>query len=124
MIDRFLYEYCSAMLLCNSVTFFMFDKGYFRVNYDEENWGLLTRQLKTNSLIIPPLSRAQLIDDAFSLAVDNKLGFRNVLDLMLYLDIEEDPIPLTAALRNFRGIYSVYNDSLRSNESDKFKVNI
>ncbi|XP_023276825.1 thyrotropin-releasing hormone-degrading ectoenzyme [Seriola lalandi dorsalis] len=42
--------------------------GYFRVNYDLQNWKLLIQQLHTNPQIISVGNRAGLIDDAFNLA--------------------------------------------------------
>uniref|UniRef100_A0A3B4WT27 Thyrotropin-releasing hormone-degrading ectoenzyme n=1 Tax=Seriola lalandi dorsalis TaxID=1841481 RepID=A0A3B4WT27_SERLL len=47
--------------------------GYFRVNYDLQNWKLLIQQLHTNPQIISVGNRAGLIDDAFNLARDNWL---------------------------------------------------
>ncbi|KAF0028789.1 hypothetical protein F2P81_017894 [Scophthalmus maximus] len=42
--------------------------GYFRVNYDLQNWKLLIQQLHTSPQIISVGNRAGLIDDAFNLA--------------------------------------------------------
>ncbi|CAG12385.1 unnamed protein product, partial [Tetraodon nigroviridis] len=42
--------------------------GYFRVNYDLQNWKLLIQQLHDNHEIISVGNRAGLIDDAFNLA--------------------------------------------------------
>uniref|UniRef100_UPI00398F08FF aminopeptidase Ey-like n=1 Tax=Pristiophorus japonicus TaxID=55135 RepID=UPI00398F08FF len=42
--------------------------GIFRVNYDDENWDKLLILLMKNRDAIPVINRAQLIDDAFSLA--------------------------------------------------------
>lgn len=42
--------------------------GYFRVNYNQENWDQLLQQLSNNHQAIPVINRAQIIDDAFNLA--------------------------------------------------------
>ncbi|KAG7281568.1 hypothetical protein CRUP_007602, partial [Coryphaenoides rupestris] len=42
--------------------------GYYRVNYDPENWRRLMDELERNLDAIPLMSRGQLIDDAFNLA--------------------------------------------------------
>ncbi|CAL8357504.1 unnamed protein product [Lota lota] len=42
--------------------------GYFRVNYNPENWRRLMDQLEKNPNAIPLMNRGQLIDDAFNLA--------------------------------------------------------
>ncbi|XP_073943307.1 aminopeptidase N-like [Choristoneura fumiferana] len=79
---------------------FIFNKqqtGYYRVNYDVSNWQALTRVLNNSHTIINNLNRAQLIDDAFNLARNGRLGYAHALDLSLYLDREEDYIPWGAA---------------------------
>ena len=49
--------------------------GYFRVNYDEENWRLLIKELKSNAKdSIHRLNRAQIIDDIMSLARAEQVG--------------------------------------------------
>jgi aminopeptidase N len=39
--------------------------GYYRVMYDIENWKNLANALMDDSTILPPLNKAQLINDAF-----------------------------------------------------------
>ncbi|KAG5839759.1 hypothetical protein ANANG_G00208350 [Anguilla anguilla] len=48
--------------------------GYYRVNYDLENWNRLLTQLNTNHQVIPVINRAQLVDDAFNLARYNQVN--------------------------------------------------
>ncbi|XP_061732049.1 aminopeptidase N-like isoform X2 [Nerophis ophidion] len=42
--------------------------GYFRVNYDLDNWNGLISVLETDHLTIPTINRGQIMDDAFKLA--------------------------------------------------------
>lgn len=42
--------------------------GFYRVNYDAENWQALAMQLATDHLRISVQNRAQIIDDAANLA--------------------------------------------------------
>ncbi|RXN30301.1 aminopeptidase N-like protein [Labeo rohita] len=42
--------------------------GYYRVNYDPQNWERLLKQLTSDHKVIPVLNRGQIIDDAFNLA--------------------------------------------------------
>ena len=42
--------------------------GFFRVNYDLQNWKLLIHQLHEDHLVFDDMTRAQLLSDAFSLA--------------------------------------------------------
>ena len=47
--------------------------GYYRVNYDKDNWARLKDQLLTQHTTIEVVSRAHLLDDALSLARVGKL---------------------------------------------------
>lgn len=49
--------------------------GYYRVNYDENNWNLLVQQLETDHTLIHVASRSQLVDDALDLARAGMLMF-------------------------------------------------
>uniref|UniRef100_A0A182K7R1 Aminopeptidase N n=1 Tax=Anopheles christyi TaxID=43041 RepID=A0A182K7R1_9DIPT len=78
--------------------------GYYRVNYDERNWELITNALIENWASIHRLNRAQLIDDAYWLARSGRLDMRVALRLMTYLREEREYAPWTAAnvvLTNF-----------------------
>ena len=43
--------------------------GYYRVNYEQKNWNLLTKQLKLDHTKIHMINRAQLLDDSLNLAM-------------------------------------------------------
>ena len=60
--------------------------GYYRVNYDNLNWQLLADQLKRDHLLIPDITRAQLIDDAFILGHAGVLKYDVVTRLIGYLE--------------------------------------
>ena len=45
-----------------------YERYFYRVTYDDVMWAELSEQLLTNHSMIPAASRAQLIDDSFSLA--------------------------------------------------------
>ena len=50
--------------------------GYYRVNYDEENWKSLTSFLKeSDHHSIHQLNRAQLVDDIMNLARSQKVDY-------------------------------------------------
>lgn len=67
------------------------------MNYDLENWRRIIDFLKTEDFVkIHPLNRAQLINDAFTLASDAKLPFEVALNLSQYLKQETDYIPIKA----------------------------
>lgn len=50
------------------VVFNLQETGYYRVNYDDNNWILLIQQLNNNHEAIHVINRAQIIDDAMDLA--------------------------------------------------------
>ena len=75
-------------------------KGYYRVDYDEENWKALTHSLKTTKNI-NRLNRAQLIDDVMNLARSSHVSYEVALDLLLYLRQENDYVPWEAAFGTF-----------------------
>ncbi|XP_062863307.1 thyrotropin-releasing hormone-degrading ectoenzyme-like [Trichomycterus rosablanca] len=73
--------------------------GYFRVNYDLQNWRLLIQQLKINHRIISVGNRAGLIDDVFNLARAGYLPQTIPLQIISYLPEEDEFLPWHAASR-------------------------
>ncbi|TSS72689.1 Aminopeptidase N [Bagarius yarrelli] len=74
--------------------------GYYRVNYDEQNWNRLIRQLESNHQPIPLINRGQLIDDAFNLARAKYINVTLALSTTKYLINETEYIPWESALNN------------------------
>ncbi|KAF3832158.1 hypothetical protein F7725_025823 [Dissostichus mawsoni] len=89
--------------------------GYFRVNYDPENWDRLLTLLNTNHQALSIINRAQIIDDAFNLArakiIDTTLALRTTK----YLSNEREYIPWESALRNLN-YYILMFDRTEYNE--------
>ena len=84
--------------------------GYFRVNYDRRNWGLLEIQLKGDHRIIDQINWwAHLIDDAFALAATKTLPYTLPFDLIRYLQNEQHNVPWTSALRSLSYIGRVFS---------------
>ncbi|XP_045117781.1 aminopeptidase N-like [Portunus trituberculatus] len=82
------------------VIFNVQETGYYKVNYDDNNWQLLTAQLEKDHTPIHLLNRAQLIDDSLDLARASELKYDTPLSLISYLKHEEEYIPWEAALSN------------------------
>lgn len=80
--------------------------GFYRVNYDENNWKLLIAQLNEDHEQIDATSRAALLDDSFNLGRAGKLSQTVYLDIASYLEREEDPL---AYLVSFSGMGYIYN---------------
>ncbi|RZF34615.1 hypothetical protein LSTR_LSTR008640 [Laodelphax striatellus] len=77
--------------------------GYYRVNYDPHTWNLLIDDMVNCEFPdIHPLNRAQLLDDAFTLASAGYLNYATALNLSRYLAHETDIIPWTTAFDVFK----------------------
>lgn len=91
--------------------------GFYRVNYDANNWEFIRNYLWTgNFTAIPVINRAQLIDDSFNLARSGRLNHSIALDIGSYITNETEYVPIrtfTKALshldRLFTGIDVVHD---------------
>ncbi|KAM6946022.1 alanyl (membrane) aminopeptidase-like b [Aplochiton taeniatus] len=85
--------------------------GYYRVNYNPENWDLLLAQLEDDHYIIPVINRGQLIDDAFNLARAKYVSVELALNSTRYLRDEIEYIPWQSALRNINYFMLMFDRS-------------
>uniref|UniRef100_A0A4W3JRV3 Aminopeptidase n=1 Tax=Callorhinchus milii TaxID=7868 RepID=A0A4W3JRV3_CALMI len=74
--------------------------GYYRVNYDENNWKNLLSQLEKDHKVIPIINRAQIIADSFNLARADYRKTTDALNTTKYLTAEIEYIPWQAAFDN------------------------
>lgn len=75
--------------------------GFYKVNYDEQNWKLLIKQLMERHTDIHVINRAQLLDDILDLARAGTVDYGLALDATQYLAKEESYIawsPISANL--------------------------
>ncbi|KAG7187572.1 hypothetical protein KM043_016642 [Ampulex compressa] len=72
--------------------------GLYRVNYDIENWGLLTKSFKG----LPQVTKAQLLADAFAAANAGLLNHTVPWDILQNLETETGELLWTAALSAFK----------------------
>lgn len=98
-----------------------FSSGFYRVNYDTDNWQQLIRQLNDKPTDIHVLNRAQLIDDSFALARAGQLNYSVPLSLSNYLKNETDIVPWYTAMNSL----SYLLERMPRNEDGykNFKVN-
>lgn len=77
------------------------ETGYYRVNYDNRNWHLITDHLMNEKKYrdIVPTNRAQLIDDAMSLANAGYLNYGIALNVTRYLKHEVEYVPMSAGIK-------------------------
>lgn len=73
--------------------------GYYRVNYDLDNWVALQELMATNPGSIDKLNRAQIYDDSFNLARAQQLDYSVPLELSKALSSEDEYIPMYSALK-------------------------
>ncbi|KAJ1207979.1 hypothetical protein NDU88_003369 [Pleurodeles waltl] len=74
--------------------------GYYRTNYDQQNWKRLIQQLEKDPKAIPVVNRVQMIEDAFALARAGYLDIETALGLTKYLAKEEELFVWHAVYRN------------------------
>ncbi|KAG5672285.1 hypothetical protein PVAND_002422 [Polypedilum vanderplanki] len=82
---------------------------YYRVNYDSQNWKLITDHLNDPQRYkqIANANRAQLIDDSMNLARADILDYTVAMDMTKYLKHEKDFVPWKTAINNL-----LYVDSM------------
>lgn len=93
--------------------------GYYRVNYDEDNWQLLIEALYKNHRVFDPKNRAQLVDDSLNLASAGYLNYDIALNITKYLRKERNYVPWKAAFTAFDFINYMF---LRSAHYHLYKV--
>uniref|UniRef100_U3JVG0 Aminopeptidase n=1 Tax=Ficedula albicollis TaxID=59894 RepID=U3JVG0_FICAL len=72
--------------------------GFFRVNYDSQNWARLSSLLLQNHTDFSTADRAGILDDAFSLARPGLVDYSVPLDLTIYLRNETEYLPWHRAI--------------------------
>ncbi|KAH8382803.1 hypothetical protein KR009_005333 [Drosophila setifemur] len=109
--------------------------GYYRVNYDAENWQLLINGLTTRPHKIDPRNRAQLISDLYRFVTSGRVPHATLLKLLTYLPMEDQYSPWSAANtvitlfnRYLSGDseyadFQFYVSALVTDQFDKFGVN-
>ncbi|XP_061749583.1 aminopeptidase Ey-like [Nerophis ophidion] len=74
--------------------------GFYRVNYDAQNWRRLLAKLDRQHQDIPLINRAQIMDDAFSLARARMLNLTLALSTTNFLHREVEFLPWQVALKH------------------------
>uniref|UniRef100_A0A8C6PKC4 Aminopeptidase n=1 Tax=Nothobranchius furzeri TaxID=105023 RepID=A0A8C6PKC4_NOTFU len=85
--------------------------GYYRVNYDPDNWQRLMTQLETNPNRIPLMNRGQLVDDAFNLARAELVNVTLALNSTRFLRHETAYLPWESAVRNLEYFVLMFDRS-------------
>ncbi|KAM6950436.1 aminopeptidase Ey-like [Lycodopsis pacificus] len=86
-------------------------KGFYRVNYDSDNWERLLAKLSSRHQDIPVINRAQLIDDAFNLARAKIVNTTLALRTTKFLDTEVEYMPWETARRSLSYYFLMFDRS-------------
>ncbi|XP_068175730.1 aminopeptidase Ey-like isoform X2 [Antennarius striatus] len=84
-------------------------KGFYRVNYDSENWDRLLAKLSSRHQDIPIINRMQIIDDAFNLARAKMVNTTLALMTTKFLNKEFEYMPWQAASRNLDYFFLMFD---------------
>ncbi|NXH18874.1 AMPE aminopeptidase, partial [Bucco capensis] len=98
--------------------------GFYRVNYDSQNWAMLSTNLVNNHKTFSAAYRAGFLDDAFSLARSGLVNYAVPLQLTKYLTNETDYLPwhrviasvsyLASMLEDDTSLYPLFQEYFRS----------
>ncbi|XP_017054319.1 aminopeptidase N [Drosophila ficusphila] len=92
----------------------------FRVNYDKQNWNLITESLKNDANFggIHKINRAQLLDDIMAFAAVRLQKYDAVFDLFDYLKKENEFLPWQRVVNKLNRLGAL----LRGQEAKDFKI--
>ncbi|CAF0711353.1 unnamed protein product [Brachionus calyciflorus] len=93
---------------------------FCRINYDENNWKLISDQLLTNNKELSNRTRAQLISDVFSLAQALYLSPEIALNHVKYLDNEFDYLPWSVFLNRIKYFTNILDTSFVYDELQSY----
>ncbi|KAF3426307.1 hypothetical protein E2986_05312 [Frieseomelitta varia] len=85
--------------------------GYYRVNYEPAIWESLSKLLNSKNYDVHPTNRAQLIDDALTMARINWLDYKIALELMTFLTRERDYVVWQASFRHLQFLHNLLRTS-------------
>ncbi|XP_066600502.1 aminopeptidase A isoform X2 [Prorops nasuta] len=78
--------------------------GYYRVNYENSEWEVLSNTLRWYHQRLSVADRANLLEDAFSLASAGLLDYSTAMDMTAYLPRENHAVPWSVASSKFTEI--------------------
>nr|AAF99701.1 aminopeptidase-N [Epiphyas postvittana] len=76
--------------------------GYYRVNYDDYTWDLITAALRgPQRTQIHPYNRAQIVNDVFQFARAGVMSYTKAFNILSFLEFETEYAPWVAAMTGF-----------------------
>ncbi|XP_057331891.1 leucyl-cystinyl aminopeptidase-like [Microplitis mediator] len=94
-------------------------RGYYLVNYDQENWYRLSKYLIKHHEKINVVNRAQLLSDSFRLIKGNPSQLNNFYNLTVYLHQEKDYLPWLLVAPVLSDMADLFRNT---NEEDLFEM--
>lgn len=99
--------------------------GFYRVNYDEQNWRAIGKALKfENHGDIHVLNRAQIVDDLFNLARVGHLSYDFIFNIIDYVKDEQEYLPWYATLNGLSYLTQRIPDEKYKNQTYTFIQNL
>ncbi|GLG95614.1 Aminopeptidase N, partial [Gryllus bimaculatus] len=98
--------------------------GYYRVNYTELEWQTFSSLLQGNVAALDAADRANLLDDAFSLADAGLLRYEIALEGTRYLRQETEYIPWHVATSKFKKLLRLLHGSLAYSDTRSYVRNL
>ena len=84
--------------------------GYYRVNYDNENWLLLARALANSHTSFGESTRIQLLNDVLALQKTGRLRLRIAFEMTKFLQKETDPVVWMSAVGLLDHLFLKYSE--------------
>ncbi|KAJ8727734.1 hypothetical protein PYW07_001853 [Mythimna separata] len=79
--------------------------GFYRVNYDDFTWDLITEALRGNDrAYIHEHNRAQIVNDVFQFARSGIMSYQRAMNILSFLEFETDYAPWVAAITGFNWV--------------------
>ncbi|OWR41734.1 aminopeptidase N3 precursor [Danaus plexippus plexippus] len=76
--------------------------GFYRVNYDDYTWDLITAALRSsNRTLIHEYNRAQIVNDVFQFARSGIMSYNKAFNILSFLENETEYTPWVAAITGF-----------------------
>ncbi|XP_048007612.1 membrane alanyl aminopeptidase-like [Leguminivora glycinivorella] len=76
--------------------------GFYRVNYDDYTWDIITIALRGNARTqIHEYNKAQIVNDVFQYARSGIMSYTKALNILTFLEFETDYAPWVAAMTGF-----------------------
>lgn len=104
------FSYTETITVPESTNWIKINKnqvGFYRVNYEIDEWKKLSEALSKDLAPFSDADRAHLLNDAFSLAEAVQLDYNVPLDLTKYLEKETKNVPWSVAASKLLKMYNL-----------------